>query len=85
MRAKYSHKVSEQSAHTLAKPDFQPKMHTLIQDLYANVLCRNLGFLDCLKQSATGKMTVLTVGSFHGFHEKVTLTLNLPVRSAFFM
>ena len=85
MRVKYSHKVWEQFAHTFAKPDFYTKMHTVIEDLYANVLCRNPGFLPCLKQSATGKMTVLTVGSFHGFHENVTLTWYLPVRSAFFM
>ena len=31
-------------------------------------------FLVCFKQNATSKMTVPTVGSFHCFHEKVTLT-----------
>ena len=74
MRAKYSHKVWERFAHTFENFDFRRQMYTLRHNLYANVLCRNPGFLPCLKQSATGKMTILTVGSFHGFHEKVTLT-----------
>ena len=34
----------------------------------------NRHLLLCLDQSATGKMTVPTVGSFHSFSQKVTLT-----------
>ena len=85
MRAKYSHEVWEQFAHTFEKYDVSLKMYVMIHDLYGNVLCQNLDFLLCLKQSATGKMTVLTVGSFHGFHEKVTLTRYLTVRYVFVM
>ena len=32
----------------------------------------------CLDQSATGKMTIPTVGSFHGVRQKVTLAFYLP-------
>ena len=78
--AKYSHRVWERFAHTFEESDFSPKMFALIHDLYANVLFQNLCFILCLKQSATGKMTVLTVGSFHGVHETVTLTWYLLVR-----
>ena len=84
MRAKYSHKVWERFAHTFENFDFRRKMYTLRHNLYANVLYRNLCFIICLKQSATGKMTVLTMGSCHVFYEKVTLTWYLPVRSVFF-
>jgi hypothetical protein len=42
--------------------------------------CWNHDFLPCLEQSATTKMTVPTVGSFHGFHVTVSLTGYLPVR-----
>ena len=35
----------------------------------------NRNFLLCLDQTATDKMTVSTVGSFHGFGEKTSLTL----------
>ena len=43
----------------------------------------NKVFVLCLKQSATGKMTVVTVWSFHGFGEKVSSAWYLPVKSMF--
>ena len=79
------HRVWEQFAHDFEKSNIRPKVHILIQDLYATIVCSSLCFLLRLKQSATGKMTRPTIGSFHGFHEKVTSTGYVPVRSLFFM
>ena len=40
-------------------------------------------FLLCFNRSGTGKMSVLTVRSFHGFHEIVDLIWYLPVKFMF--
>ena len=74
MRVKYFYKVWEQFAHTFEKSSVSPNPYILIHDLHASIVCWNRCFLVCLRESATGKMTVLTVGSFHGFHEKIILT-----------
>ena len=39
MRAKYSHKVWEQFAHTFEKSEFGPEMYILIHELYASIAC----------------------------------------------
>ena len=44
-------------------------MITLMQYLWTTIVCSSLCFLLCSKQSATGKMSGLTMGSFHGFHK----------------
>ena len=44
---------------------------------------KNHTFLLSSNQSATGKMTVVAMGSFYVFSQKVSLTLYLPVKFSF--
>ena len=83
MRAKYSDKVWEQFAYTFEKSDFwNAAIHFDAKFVCYCCVLKSL-LLSCPKQSSTSKMTVVIVGSFHGFHEQITLTWYLPVRSVF--
>ena len=84
MCAKYSHGVWERFAHTFVNSDF-PQKYAHVDTVFVYSYCEFKPLLVGLKQNATGKMTGPAMGPFHGFHEKVILTLYLPVRSMIVM
>ena len=64
------------------KHRFGRKSYFIIISPYIGV-AKYVNFLLCFNRSATGKMSVLTVWSFHGFHEIVDLIWYLPVKFMF--
>ena len=78
------HTVWQRSAHNCEKYDIGPEMYIVMGDLYATIVS-HLCVLIWLQQSVTGEMTRAAVGSCHDFHEKVTSTWYVLVRSVFSM
>ena len=64
------HRVRERFADTFEKFNFRQKYVLMPLSIDYHMCSPICHFLVCFKQSATGKMTVPTVGSFHCFHEK---------------
>ena len=53
--------------------------------MYFNTLVKNARFIMVLWETGWGKMTVMTVGSFHVFNKIVTLTRVLQVKVDVFL
>ena len=56
----------------------------LLKNMDFNTLVKNLTYIVILVETVWGKMSVMTVGSFHVFTKIVTLTCVLQVKLHFF-